>query len=380
MQAKSFYAKNLEQLEGQIAAAQSDGYKPTLALIFTAIDIGLENIILLFKRHQIDIIGCSTSGEISNASCYENAVVGLFFDLDRAFYRIHASSTLDKSLYSSCFEAGQIADSAFSNPAAILLSGGVSIDAEQLVYGMRDGVGREIPLFGGQAGDNMKLEATWAFSNDVMTDNGIACLILDNDRVEVRGLATSGWEAIGDQNTITRADGNVVYEINGEPALDVFLKYFGFFSNSPDPNNDFASVSAQYPLQMERDNGVTVLRTPLFVNTDEKALILGGAVREGERFRFSISPGFDVIDKTINEFSGLAREVQNPDAVVLFSCKGRHFALGPLLEEEVEGVFNHWRAPMAGFLTYGEIGTPDGGVCEFHNETCSLVLLKERAN
>lgn len=380
MQAKSFQATDLTDLEKQIISAQSDGYSPTLALIFSAIDIGLPAVVELFKKYKIDIVGCSTSGEISNSACFENAAVGLFFDLDRALYRIHAVSTTEKSLYSACFETGKIVNETFKNPAVLLLSGGVSIDAEQLVYGLRDGVGREIPFFGGQAGDNMRLEATYAFSNDVMTSNGIACLILDNDRVEVRGLATSGWESIGDLNTITRAEGNIVYEINGERALDVFLKYFGFFSNAVDANNDFGSVSAQYPMQIERENGISVLRTPLFVKEEEGALILGGAVREGEKFRFSISPGFEVIEKTVNQFGDLAQKVQDPDAVVLFSCKGRHFALGPLLEEEVEGLYKHWNAPMAGFLTYGEIGTPDGGVCEFHNETCSLVLLKERLN
>ena len=380
MQAKSFKASSIGDLENQILLAKSDGYNPTLALIFSAVGIGLDAIPEVFKKHGIDLIGCSTSGEISNAVCLENMVVGLLFDLKKEHFRIHAASTEDKSLYSCCFEAGKIAGASFKNPAVLLLSGGVSIDAEQLVYGLRDGVGREIPLFGGQAGDNMRLESTFAFSNEVMTNNGIACLILDNDRVEVRGLATSGWEAIGDVNVITKAEGNVVYEINHQPALDVFLKYFGFFSNKVDPNNDFSSISAQYPMQIERENGIRVLRTPLFVLADEKALILGGAIREGEKFRFSISPGFDVIEKTVKEFGQFAQKVQDPDAVVLFSCKGRHFALGPLLEEEVEGLYNHWKAPMAGFLSYGEIGTPDGGICEFHNETCSLVLLKERMN
>jgi hypothetical protein len=107
-------------------------------------------------------------------------------------------------------------------------------------------------------------------------------------------------------------------------------------------------------------------------------LVLAGGVRNGDKFRFSIAPGFEVIDQTVEEFGEWKRSAPNADALILFSCKGRHAALGPLIEDEVKGIYDFWKKPMIGFFTYGEIGPSKNGRCEFHNETCSLVVIHER--
>ena len=92
----------------------------------------------------------------------------------------------------------------------------------------------------------------------------------------------------------------------------------------------------------------------------------------------SISPGVEVIDQTIAELTDFLHDTTDADALILFSCKGRHAALGPFLADEIEGIYNHWQKPMIGFLSYGEIGNVRNGVCEFHNETCSLLAIKEK--
>ncbi len=136
-------------------------------------------------------------------------------------------------------------------------------------------------------------------------------------------------------------------------------------------------MSAQYPLQILRDGNYSVLRSPLF-STEDNSLILAGGVKEGDKFRFSISPGFEVIDKTVEEYNDLQKEIPEADLMILFSCKGRHAALGMLIEDEIEGIYKKWSAPLVGLFTYGEIGNVKNGVCDFHNETCSMVLLKEK--
>lgn len=111
---------------------------------------------------------------------------------------------------------------------------------------------------------------------------------------------------------------------------------------------------------------------------NERTLILAGGVKEGDQFRFSISPGFEVIDQTLAEFGKFNQKTDQADAMLLISCKGRHAAFGPMLEDEVKGISDFWKAPMIGFMSYGEIGPNENGTCEFHNETCSLVTFKEK--
>jgi hypothetical protein len=379
MHTKTLNGTSFQQIETQVDDYLKEGFKPTLAIIFSSVKLDLEKICSIFDQREIDLFGCSTAGEILNESSYEESAVGLLFDIDRAHY---ALNFIDGNDLNGPFEVGKLsglwAKGTFKNPALIVGSGGVTIDAEQIVYGLKSGLGREVPIFGGLAGDDLTVKGTYAMWRHGCTDNGLVTLVLNNDKIIVEGMATSGWEAVGGENTITKAEGNVVYSINEEPALDVFIKYFGYFDGLEVKGKQINTMSAQYPLQIIREDGTAVLRSPLVGSEEERTLILAGGVKEGDKFKFSISPGFEVIDKTIDDFGELNSKANEADALILFSCKGRHAALGPLIEDEIQGIYNYWKVPMIGFFTYGEIGPVKNGTCDFHNETCSLVVLKEK--
>lgn len=378
MKSESIQIKSLESLQVELPKIINEDFQPTIAIIFSSTKHDLKKIGSILSVFNIEVVGCTTAGEICNENILSNSISLLFLDMKKEHFRTHFVETGDRTIFQIAREVGSVAESSFKNPAVILLSGGVAIDAEQIVFGIKDVFKREIPLYGGLAGDDLNLEATYIFNNNQTTDNGLLALIIDNDKVSVEGRATSGWEPMGAVNTITKSTGNVVYSINDEPALDVFIKFFGTFDNSVFEGEQLSSISGQYPLQIMRGNGYNILRAPLIGDETERTLTLGGGVKEGDKFRFSISPGFEVIDQTISEFKELNISVPEADALVLFSCIGRHAAFGPLLEDEIKGIYNHWNTPMIGFMSYGEIGNTKSGICEFHNETCSLVILKEK--
>jgi hypothetical protein len=200
---------------------------------------------------------------------------------------------------------------------------------------------------------------------------------LDTDKIEIKGLAISGWQAIGASNTITKAQGNLIETINDQPALDFFLKFFGSYDSVSDSRGqNISTMSAQYPFQMQRNTETTVLRVPLTVSEKDRTIRLTGSVTTGDKFKFSISPGTEIAEQTVLEFENFKDGIEMPDALLLFSCKGRHAALGPFLEDEITGIYEHWNKPMIGFLSYGEFGNLKNGICEFHNETCCLVTLR----
>jgi hypothetical protein len=374
---KSFSATNTKEISTKIDNFIQNGFKPTLCILFTPLSQDIDALQAIFSNHDIDLIGCTSAGEIHEDQVLDNATVCLLLNINKNAYNIFRETTGDSTTYKTAFNAGLIAKESFENPGILMLSGGITIDAEQLIYGVKDAVGREIPFYGGLAAD-AALTKTQTFTKEFRTDNGIVCLILDTDKVEVKGMATSGWEAIGGENVITEAKGNIVYSINNEPALDVFYKYFGFFDNTMNNGAPISSLSAQYPLQLKRSEGVSVLRSPTLANNENRSLILAGGVRTGEHFRFSIAPDFNVLEKTVAEFAELHKETESSEAAILFSCKGRHAAFGPIIEDEISGLYNHWSVPMIGFFTFGEIGNTKNGNTEFHNETCSLVLFREK--
>ena len=380
MRSISLNADSIQELNFKLDKLSATQFRPTLAIVFSSISQNLDEVQAVFAKRNIDLVGSSTAGEICDADVYSSSIVVLLMDMNREWYRLNYRETGTQTTYQIAYDSGVFAKECFANPGVVVVSGGMAVDAEQIVFGIKDGIGREVPLFGGLAGDDLGMDRTFAFTQSDKTDDGIISLVIDTDKVEVRGMAACGWEAIGAVNTITSAEGNIVRTINGEPALDVFLRYFGFFDNANNTAEEgmMSTISGQYPLQIMREGGYSILRSPLIGNEEDRSLILAGGVQEGDKFRFSISPGFEVIDHTIKEFEDLKNRAPKADALILFSCKGRHAALGPLIEQEIQGIFDHWNTPMIGFFTYGEIGQTKEGICEFHNETCSLVIFREK--
>jgi len=303
MQSKSLQITSVADLQVELPKIISEDFQPTIVIVFSSIKHDMTKIGSIMSTFNIEVLGCTTAGEICNHSIESNSVSMLFMDMKKEFYRVHYIENGELTLFQTAHEVGRTAVASFKNPAVILLSGGITIDAEQIVYGVKDALQREIPMYGGLAGDDMSFEATYVFTNEHQSDNGLLALIIDNDKISVEGQATSGWEPMGAVNTITKAKGNVVYSINDEPALDVFVRYFGLFDNSSSEEEQMSSLSGQYPLQIMRDNGYNILRSPLIGNEEDRTLTLGGSVREGDKFRFSISPHVLVVMPHLGHYS-----------------------------------------------------------------------------
>ncbi len=379
MHSQSFQVNNIQALKAELEQLNSKDFKPTVGFVFCSVSYDLQEIGQVFTTHQIDLVGSTSAGEIYDKEIFQSSIVVLLMDMKKEYYSLNFQNTESETTYQIAYSAGLAAKEQYANPAMIVLSGGMYVDGDQIIYGLKDGVGREVPVFGGLAGDDLAVNKTYVFSNNQCSSDGLFCFTVDADKIEVKGMATCGWEAIGGTNTITEAQGNILKTINGEPALDVFLRYFGFFDNANKYEEEVVgTISGQYPLQIQRENGSSILRSPLMVNEEDRSLVLAGSVKEGDKFRFSIAPRFEVIENTVQEFSAFQKETQEVDAMLLFSCKGRHMALGPLVEQEIEGIHDYWNVPMIGFFAYGEIGQTKEGVCEFHNETCSLVTFYEK--
>ena len=378
MKSKSLQCTSLSSLKMSLQHTIHQEFRPTLAIVFTSLKYDLKELNELFVEQGIDLLGCTTAGEIVDSHLVEDSVVVLLMDMDRDHYSIQTKDYGVDEVYDRSFEIGSFAKFKFENPGMVILSGGIKVNADKIISGIKSGVDKEIPMYGGLAADGLAMTKTIVFSNNFISYNGLAALIIDTDKIEVQGLATSGWEALGGVKTITKSEDNILYTINGEPALDVFLKHFGFDENPETKREQLMSIQTNYPLQIIREDGQVVLRSPVVVDDKNRSIILAGGVEQGAKFRFSNSPGFGVLQQTINEFQHLKNGFAEADAVIMFSCKGRHGAFGPVLEEEVEGLYNYWKKPMIGFLSYGEIGNTKNGICEFHNETCSLMVLREK--
>ncbi len=376
MIAKSLFAFSTDDLKAKIAENCTRFFNPSLAFVFSSIKYDLNIIQKIFQEFSIDLLGSTTAGEISDDRLLEEGMAILLLELPKESYKIDFFEHNGVDVDQTGFKVGETAKVTFNHPGMIILSGGITIDAESLVNSIKKRVGNTVPIFGGLAGDDLQMKNSFVFTHKNITSNGLAVLFVDQNKVSINGQAISGWAPIGGINTITEAKGNVIYQINNERAFDVFAKYFGFFDEATDKIDQLITLQTNYPFQFIRDENVSVLRSPMKVNQDDGTILLTASVKEGDQFRFSFAPDFKVIDQTLRTFKNFKPKANDPDAILHFSCKGRHGAFGPILKKEIKGIYDIWDKPVAGFLTYGEIGNVDSLGSEFHNETCSIAFLK----
>ena len=377
MRVESFSSTDLLCLENKLLNLFKDGFRPTLGFVFCSPLQNFREIGQIFERFTVDLLGCTTAGEIVNEELLDSSIAVMLMEMNRENFRtIFVKNT--EGVVATAGAIREFAEQAFQNPAIITCSGGVLNDGEEIVEGLTQFSKRNIPIFGGLAGDDLRIQDTYVFDQSEVTNNGMWAVVFDGDKIEVKGLATSGWRALGTYHTVTKAEGNIIYTINDEPALDFFNRFFGEYEKPNGKDKPISSMSAQYPFQIKRNDNSSVLRSPMMGDEIKRTLTLFGSIKQGDQFSFSISPGLEVIESTVEEFNKFYDTIPEADALILFSCKGRHAALGPFIEDEIKGIYENWQKPMIGFLSYGEIGNAKNGVCEFHNVACSLVVIKEK--
>jgi hypothetical protein len=372
MKLKVFSATSIEEIVSYLQGVQQEGLTPSLAIVFSSIIHNIAKLVAAFAKFHIEVFGATSSGEITNDEVREDSISVMLLEISRDAYRLNVFDGEGKTSLEVGQAVAQWAKSIFDNPSFMLMSGGLRADGEQIIKGITYTLEREVPLFGCLAGagdPGIEMEETFVFTTSEILGNGVAVLGFDGNVIGLQGVATSGWRGIGTQKTITKAKGNIVYSIDDEPALDVYNKYLDI---GGDP-----SLALEYPLLLMRDDGSSVLRAAFLVNKD-KSISYAGTVPEGAKVRFSMPPGPEIIDYTIEQIKEFKQQNPGSEAIVMFSCKGRHMALGQMVEYEISTIRRLWNVPLVGSFTFGEIGPARQGQCDFHNYTLVPVLIWEK--
>jgi len=379
MKAKSIKGKSTEEITSALAESMTDGFKPTLAIVFISIKQDRTAVCDILDKKGIAIFGATTSGEFISKEIEEGSIVIMLLDMNPAHFNILFLETGDGTTLENAKQLGAEGKKLFSNPAFIIASGWLHINGEQILEGIEEGFGTDVTVFGAMAGDDLALKEPLVFTNHKSSINGIVAIIIDEDKIDVRGIATCGWKAVGTTKTVTKSDANIVYTIDDKPALDMVMKYLGVDIDLDSGKDVVTHIGAYYPLQLERENLAPVMRTAMFANKQDRSLICAGTVPQGSKVRFSLPPDFDVIDTVVAECTELKTEnQQEADAVIMFSCISRLLSFGIMTSEEIDRVQQVWNAPFIGFFSYGEFGKSKTGKHEYHNNTCCVVALKEK--
>jgi hypothetical protein len=380
MKAKTIKGKSPEEIKNALAESLADGFRPTLAIIFLSFKQDIDAVCKIFDHAGIQIFGSTSSGEFISREIEEGSIVVMLLDMDPSYFKLVFLEAGDHSEYEIARQLGKEGRTTFANAAFIIASGWSNeMDGEEIIEGIEDGFGGGTTIFGGMAGDDQTLTGPKVFTLGKSSTTGLVALIIDEDMLDISGVATCGWKPIGITKTITKSSGNIVYTIDDKPALDLVMKYLGLSLSDEPMNNTVFSLGAYYPLQLEREDAPAVMRTAMLGNTEDRSLVCAGKIPQGSKVRFSLPPDFDVIDTVVEECTEVKEEqLQVADAVILFSCVSRYLSFGVMTSEEIERVNEVWNAPLIGFFTYGEYGKSKRGKHEFHNNTCCVVALREK--
>lgn len=324
------------------------------------------------------LLGCSTAGEISadgvdDGSCTLTAVRFEHTRLRPASTRLAAMA--------DSFAAGERLGRQLAavDLAAVLVFGpGIQVNGSALVDGIASVVGERVPITGGLAGDGGAFAQTYTLGADGITDDRAVAVGLCGERLSFGHGSFGGWEAFGPTRRITRCAGNVLYELDGEPALAIYKRYLGEHAR------DLPASGLLFPFAMvaEDHQAVGLIRTILGIDEAQGSLTLAGEVAENGYLKLMHAS----TDKLVNgaESAAQAAAVMERAAgdrlAILVSCVGRKLVMGSRVDEEIEAVADvlGTRATLTGFYSYGEIApfAPDNA-CKLHNQTMTVTCLGE---
>jgi len=380
MRAKSIKGKSSEEIKMVLAESMADGFKPTLAIVFLSIRQDRDAISTILDKEGIAIFGVTSCGEFIDGQVEEGAIVMLLMDMKKTDFSILIESYAGREQKDIAKEMGEAALGIFTNPSFLIATSIVIPDGfpdgEATLNGVQSVTGADITIWGGNAGDDRLFDRTHVFTNKQSFGTGIILLVIDADKIMMKGQAAFGWKPSGTERVITNCSNGCIHTIDNQPALDVILKFLGLKLTREEAEK-FTPGSVVFCLI--RDEGAPVMRSSGYFNWDDRSVFVNGHIKQGTKVRFALPPDFEIVEEVTND----ARQIRDEgfpaaDALVMFSCIGRFIELGPMISTEIEGVKNTFNAPMAGFFAYGEFGRATKGKNEFHNNTCCWVALKEK--
>ena len=241
-------------------------------------------------------------------------------------------------------------------------------------------LGRHYPqalAVGGMASGGIDAGMNRLVLGSEVLDEGVVGVALTG-AVQVRTVVSQGCRPIGERFIVTKAEGNVIQELGGRPALERLQEVF----TTLNPEEQRLARQAlhvgcamnEYQERFER--GDFLVKNLVGADNETGALAVADVIQEGQTVQFHIRDG-----KTAGEDLRVLLKTQKdyltehpPGGALLFSCNGRGRRLFGTPNHDIGTLQGEiGKIPVAGFFAQGEIG-PVGGKNFLHGYTASVAL------
>ncbi|MFZ4619979.1 MAG: FIST signal transduction protein [Bacteroidota bacterium] len=323
------------------------------------------------------ILLSSTSGEILGTGVYDDTIAVTAVSFERTTLKLVSSeiTSIDHS-----YQTGKELADAFEKEGLVhvfVISDGQRVNGSAFVKGLNDGLPAHVSVTGGLAGDGSLFQRTVVGLNAYPAEGKIAAIGFYGPDLTVTYGSFGGWDSFGPERLITKSKNNVLYELDGQSALDLYKKYLG------EQSAGLPGTALLFPLSISTGGDVPVVRTILSIDEQNKSMTFAGDMPEGMYARLMKANVERLIDgasrAAVN--SAVPMRQQQAELAILISCVGRKLVLGQRIEEEVEGVREVFGTGTAltGFYSYGEISPfTNAAQCELHNQTMTVTAFSER--
>jgi hypothetical protein len=324
-----------------------------------------------------DVVMNSTSGEIYDINVNDDSISLIAICFEKTKIK---TATVQIDEMSNSREAGNSLAFALDTvnlKNVLVISDGQKVNGSELVQGLQESLLKDTIITGGLAGDGSRFKKTLVGLNESPIEGRIVAIGFYGDSLSVTYGSVGGWDSFGPERLITRSIANVLYELDGKAALDIYKMYLGEYAS------ELPGSGLLFPLSIRTANSdELIVRTILGVNEEEKSLTFAGNMPEGAYARL-MKANFD---RLIEGASSAAQysihgDIKKPDLAILISCVGRKLVLNQRIEEEVEVVRAVYgdNTAITGFYSYGEISPPFNFMqCELHNQTMTITTLSEQ--
>ncbi|RVT87629.1 FIST signal transduction protein [Inhella crocodyli] len=326
--------------------------------------------------------GCSTAGEISNDGVSDGScvVTAIRWEGTRAVEASTVLQGMDDSHAAGVRLGAQLPREGLR--AVWVLGQGVAVNGSALIQGMAESLGPEVPITGGLAGDAAAFSETWVLSSEGVHNDRLVCVGLYGESLRFSHGSFGGWSPFGPARRVTRSENNVLFELDGEPALEVYKRYLGEHAK------DLPASGLLFPFAMlgSDHNDIGLIRTILGVDEAAGSLTLAGEIDPDGYLKLmhantnALVSGAEAAAQAALEMHRQGGAGSQTGLALLVSCVGRKLVMGGRVDEEVEAVADVFGqgAVITGFYSNGEISPFTGNLaCKLHNQTMTITYLTE---
>jgi len=378
----------------RLAAINLHSQKIDLAIVFSSVDLACVSLLKAINaslNDRIPVVGCSSAAIISNQGVFKHGLVVMLLSLPANVYFnvAYVKDIKQKTALSAGRELGEKLLYGFRDirrDLSIIFSDGLIDEGSNLIYGLQERLGKSFPLVGASASDNMRFLRTYLYFNqEVLTDSAIG--ILWGGKLNFGLGVKHGWKPLGKPRTITRSEGNIIYEIDGEPAVRIYEEYLA--RDLTELQKEIRRISILYPIGMYLAGEQEYLLRNILSIENNGSLRLQGNVMQDSAIRLMIGTKESCLNATRQALDEAKKILFAPivdtakgeikNAVFVFDSVSRYTLLRREANQELEIIKEGFGkdTPIIGLYTYGEQAPLKAisyqGQAYFHNQTIAIL-------